>query len=248
MNLALERVVAWLAFGNWSMARRVAGSFLMGALMIAAIAASGAWSLHRSGASGQAQWLFGLGLLAVMANVVLGYSVVRWIKRQIGCEPAYATWVAKKISLGNLAIEIDSVAHQQTSLLAAIVSMRDSLADIVSHARSGADSVAQASNSLANVNLDLANKTDQQINSLVNTMTALDKLTAAVKLNSASIGRAHAMVSEAVKSATEGGAAMSTVVTTMSSISGASKKIVDIISVIDSIAFQTNILALNAAV
>ncbi len=230
------------------MSRRIGGSFWLSALMTATISATAAWWLTHAGASGHAQWVFGLGLLALFVNLALGYLVVRWIKHQIGCEPAYATWVAKKISLGNLAIDIESTTGHQTSLLAAIVAMRDSLAEIVSHARSGADSVAQASNSLANVNLDLASKTEQQINSLVSTMTALDALTSAVKLNSASIGQAHAMVSDAVKAASDGGAAMSMVVTTMSLMSAASKKVVDIIGVINSIAFQTNILALNAAV
>ena len=71
MTKILERVAAWLAFGQWSMARRIGGSFLLNALMTAAIVATAAWSLHRVGAAAQAQWLFGLGMLALLVNVLL---------------------------------------------------------------------------------------------------------------------------------------------------------------------------------
>jgi methyl-accepting chemotaxis protein len=133
-------------------------------------------------------------------------------------------------------------------LLSALKEMNGSLTNIVTEVRTGADTIATASNEIARGNLDLSNRTEQQASSLEETAATMEQLTATVKQNAANARQANQLAATASQVATHSGSVVAQVVTTMGAISASSKKIVDIISVIDGIAFQANILALNAAV
>jgi len=126
--------------------------------------------------------------------------------------------------------------------------MRDKLAAIVGEVRISTDSVATASNEIASGNQDLSSRTEQQAGSLEETASSMEELTATVKQNADFARQANQLAASASGVAVRGGDVVDGVVETMESISASSKKIVDIIGVIDGIAFQTNILALNAAV
>jgi methyl-accepting chemotaxis protein len=126
--------------------------------------------------------------------------------------------------------------------------MNDSLLRIVSQVREGTDTINTASREIASGNLDLSSRTEQQASSLEETASAMEELTSTVKQNADNARQANQLAHSASDVATQGGSVVSQVVETMGAINASSRKIVDIISVIDGIAFQTNILALNAAV
>jgi methyl-accepting chemotaxis protein len=130
----------------------------------------------------------------------------------------------------------------------ALQDMNESLVRIVGQVRSGTDTIATASGQIAAGNMDLSSRTEQQAGALEQTASSMEQLTSTVKQNSASAQQANQLALSASEVAVKGGAVVSKVVDTMGSINESSRKIVDIIGVIDSIAFQTNILALNAAV
>ncbi|WP_312440631.1 methyl-accepting chemotaxis protein, partial [Janthinobacterium sp.] len=133
-------------------------------------------------------------------------------------------------------------------LLQALNAMNTSLQDIVGQVRGGTDTIADASQRIASGNLDLSARTGQQAGSLRNTADSMAQLTSTVKQNAGHARQANQMAALASEVAVRGGAVVAQVVGTMGAINTSSKKIVDIIAVIDGIAFQTNILALNAAV
>ncbi len=182
--------------------------------------------------------------------IVFGIAISTWLIRsvmyQLGGEPDYAAAIAGRIAQGDLAVEIEADNH--ASLLYAIRTMRDSLADIVQKVRDGTDIIASASSEIASGNLDLSNRTERQATSLGETTSSMQELTATVKQNGANARHAHELTASASAVAQKGGSVVAQVVQTMGSINTSSKRIVDIIGVIDGIAFQTNILALNAAV
>jgi len=194
-------------------------------------------------------WIMLAILLGAIALTTL-FSVVvtRGLMRQLGGEPAYAADIAGKIAAGDLAVEITTRENEESSLLFAIKSMRDSLANIVGQVRIGTETIATASSQIASGNLDLSSRTEKQASALGETATAMDELSATVKQNADNAQQANLLASGTSKIAVVGSAVMSQVVDTMGSINESAKKIVDIISVIEGIAFQTNILALNAAV
>ncbi|KQQ44470.1 chemotaxis protein [Duganella sp. Leaf126] len=189
-----------------------------------------------------------LGLLAVASGAAGAWLISRQVLGQLGGEPNYVAGVAGRIAGGDLAVPIMLRANDQQSLLFAIQSMRDSLADIVRQVRGGADSIVTAATEIASGNQDLSSRTEQQAGSLEETASSMEELTAAVRQNSENARQANTMAQSASEIAQQGGAVVADVVTTMAGINESAKKIVDIISVIDGIAFQTNILALNAAV
>ncbi|WP_443113250.1 methyl-accepting chemotaxis protein [Herbaspirillum seropedicae] len=193
---------------------------------------------------------FSLAVTLGVAVLILaaGLWLVRNLLRQLGGEPAYAAAVAKAIAEGDLATEVKLGKSDRSSLLFDMRNMRDSLAGIVGNVRSGIITIASASNEIANGNLDLSTRTEQQASSLEETSSAMVELAAAVKLNADNAQQGNQLAASASEVAAKGGAVVGRVVKTMESINDSSLKIVDIISVIDGIAFQTNILALNAAV
>ncbi len=160
-----------------------------------------------------------------------------------------AVKIAKTIASGDLTSHIDGDASDETGqLLRALQTMNDNLLKIVSQVRAGTDTIANASAEIATGNLDLSNRTEQQAGSLEETASTIEELTATVRHNAESARQANQLAVSASDIAVQGGMVVDQVVERMGSINESSKKIVDIISVIDSIAFQTNILALNAAV
>jgi methyl-accepting chemotaxis protein len=166
----------------------------------------------------------------------------------LGGEPGYAADIAGKISAGDLAVEITTAPQDKDSMLVAMTAMRDSLAKIVGEVRSRTDTIATASSEIAAGNMDLSSRTEQQAGSLEETASSMEELTSTVKQNADNARQANQLAASASEVASKGGAVVGKVVVTMDAINTSSRKIVDIISVIDGIAFQTNILALNAAV
>ncbi|RJF95918.1 methyl-accepting chemotaxis protein [Noviherbaspirillum saxi] len=187
-------------------------------------------------------------VIALFAAVVALFFVYRRINSQLGGEPSYAQDVVTKIAAGDLAVAIDLQANDTSSLLFAMKAMRDSLAGIISQVRRGTDTIAAASSEIASGNLELSSRTEQQASSLEETASSMQELTSTVRQNADNARQANQLSVSASSVAIKGGDVVSQVVATMGSINDSSRKIVDIISVIDGIAFQTNILALNAAV
>jgi methyl-accepting chemotaxis protein len=189
-----------------------------------------------------------LGGIALLAGIAAAYWITNRLLKQLGGEPTYAAKIANQIAAGDLTASIDTKLNDHTSLLVAMKAMRDSLVNIVGQVRVGTDSIANASGEIAAGNLDLSTRTEQQASSLEKTASSMEELTATVKQNADNARQANQLAASASEVARKGGAVVSQVVDTMGSINESAKKIVDIISVIDGIAFQTNILALNAAV
>ncbi len=193
-------------------------------------------------------WLIGLGAIALALGIVAAIFITRSLVKQLGGEPDYAAEIASKIASGDLSGVIDSEPGDTDSLIVEMKSMRDSLVNIVGQVRVGTDTIATASREIASGNLDLSSRTEQQASSLEKTTASMKELTTTVKQNADNAREANKLAASASDVARQGGVVVAEVVDTMSSINESAKKIVDIISVIDGIAFQTNILALNAAV
>jgi methyl-accepting chemotaxis protein len=186
--------------------------------------------------------------LLVIVLLVVGVVISSGILRQLGGEPAYTTEVTQRMAAGDLTVPIVLAGHDQTSLLHAISLMRDRFSGIVSQVREGSEGVATASAEIAQGNNDLSARTEHQARALEQTATSMAQLSATVRQNAESASQASQMAVSASAVAVQGGAVVAQVVDTMKGINQASRKIADIIGVIDGIAFQTNILALNAAV
>jgi methyl-accepting chemotaxis protein len=186
--------------------------------------------------------VFGILLLAV------GFAISRSVLRQLGSEPAYAVDITQQIAAGDLTVPIKLKEGDQSSLLHAIKTMRDSIVRMVGEMRASADTIASESAQIASGNLELSARTEQQAGSLEETASSMEELTSTVKQNAENARQADALAAAASDVATKGGEVIHQVVGTMEQINESARKIVDIISVIDGIAFQTNILALNAAV
>jgi methyl-accepting chemotaxis protein len=189
-------------------------------------------------------------LLAVCLAVGGGaaFVIVRVLMRQLGGDPKDVAVIAGKIAAGDLAADVQPMPGASGSVMHAIRDMRDSLASIVSEVRAGTETIVSASSQIAAGNLDLSSRTEQQASSLEETASSMEELTSTVKQNADNAQQANQLALAASDVAAKGGLVVSQVVETMGSINESSRKIVDIIGVIDGIAFQTNILALNAAV
>ena len=184
----------------------------------------------------------------MLTSIGAGLVITQSILKQLGGEPSYAMSVAEEIAGGNLDRPIVVRDADRTSLMFSIKTMRDQLAEIVGRVRTGTDTIATASHQIAAGNLDLSSRTEQQASSLEETASSMEELTGTVKQNADNARQANALAVSASEVAVKGGSVVAQVVETMASINASSKRIVDIIAVIDGIAFQTNILALNAAV
>ncbi|WP_374358856.1 methyl-accepting chemotaxis protein [Pseudoduganella danionis] len=201
-----------------------------------------------AGFSSARNFMIIMGLLAVAISMVAAYVITRGLLKQLGGEPDYTASIAGAIANGDLSISINTEGQDQDSLLAEMKEMRNSLVDIVGQVRSGTETIGTASREIAAGNIDLSSRTEMQASSLEKTASAMEELTSTVKQNADNAREANQLASAASDVALRGGKVVSEVVDTMSSIDASAKKIVDIIGVIDGIAFQTNILALNAAV
>src|SRR5471030_633305 len=184
-----------------------------------------------------------IGAIALLVSVAAAILITRGVLRQLGGEPDYAVVVA-----GDMSVDIRTRDGDTSSLLYAMRAMRDSLASIVGQVHASTATIASATSQIASGNMDLSSRTEQQASSLEETASSMEQLTSTVKQNADSARQANGLAVSASEVAMKGGAVVSQVVGTMGSIDASSKKIVDIIGVIDAIAFQTNILALNAAV
>ena len=188
-----------------------------------------------------------IGLIAfsLLCGVAIGAWLIRGITRSLG----EALRVANSVAAGNLTEQIHIESNDEIGqLLAALRKMNTSLVEIVSEVRSGTDMIATASGQIAAGNLDLSSRTEQQASSLEETASSMEELTATVKQNADNARQANSLAETASQVASRGGDVIGQVVQTMGDINTSARKIVDIIGVIDGIAFQTNILALNAAV
>ncbi|MCS0611659.1 methyl-accepting chemotaxis protein [Massilia kyonggiensis] len=188
-----------------------------------------------------------LAVIGVLLNALV-WMVVRSVERSIGGDPEDAVAVAQRIAAGDLGTDVPVRAGFDASLMAAMKRMRDALAGIVADVRSGTDLIATASREIASGNLDLSSRTEEQASSLEETAASMEELTSTVKNSAENAREASRLADSAAEVAGRGGDVVARVVDTMASINASSSKIVDIIGVIDGIAFQTNILALNAAV
>ncbi len=189
--------------------------------------------------------VLGAAALGVALSVLLGWRITRSVTLPIQA----AMQVAETIAAGDLSSSVKAGSRDEIGrLLQAIAGMQDRLRDLVGDIRNSAESISSASVEIASGNHDLSHRTEQQAASLQKTASSMEQLTGTVRHNAESARQADQLASSASDIAARGGAVVEQVVTTMADISANSKKIADIIGVIDGIAFQTNILALNAAV
>ncbi|CAC9686115.1 methyl-accepting chemotaxis protein [Delftia tsuruhatensis] len=185
----------------------------------------------------------------LVGAVALGLGLALLIARSVARPLQQAVELAQAVAAGDLSSRIQAHGKDETGqLLQALQHMNESLQRIVGQVRQGTDSIATASGQIASGNQDLSARTEEQASSLEETAASMEELTSTVKQNGANAQQANQLAAAASQVAVRGGSAVAQVVQTMSAINDASRKIVDIIGVIDSIAFQTNILALNAAV
>jgi methyl-accepting chemotaxis protein len=186
-----------------------------------------------------------IGLASVLCGLLIAWRITRSITEPIG----RAVTIAQTVAAGDLSSNIQVDGTDETGmLLVALKSMNDNLRVIVGQVRDGTDTMKTASQEIAAGNLDLSSRTEQQAGSLEETASSMEELTSTVKQNDDNARQANTLAALATEVAGKGGAVIADVVETMEEINTSSKKIAEIIGVIDGIAFQTNILALNAAV
>lgn len=182
-----------------------------------------------------------IGSLLFVIGLLVARSVTRPIKR--------AVEIAQQVAKGDLTSRIEVTSMDETGkLMQALKEMNENLVTIVTKVHSGTDTIATASGQIAAGNLDLSSRTEQQASSLEETASAMEELTSTVRQNADNARQANQLAQSAADIAEQGGQVVLQVVTSMQSIDNSSRKVSDIIAVIDGIAFQTNILALNAAV
>jgi methyl-accepting chemotaxis protein len=186
-------------------------------------------------------------LLALLLAALVAFTN-RSIQRTIGGDPEHAAGVVGQIAAGNLVIAIDTRLGDQSSLMYVIHSMRDALTGTIGQIKLAADSVATAAREIANGNADLSARTESQAASLQETASSMEEITAMVRQTAGNARTASQLAGSAEQIVDRGGEMVAEAVTTMRDISNESHKMVEIIAVIEGIAFQTNILALNAAV
>ena len=184
----------------------------------------------------------------LLFGIVFAFFIVRGITRQLGAEPGEAAALVDSVARGDLSVHIALKPGDRSSLMVSLSTMRDSLLKVVSDVRQNADGVASASTQIAQGNLDLSQRTEEQASALEETAASMEELGTTVRQNADNARQANELSAGAASVAAKGGEVVGRVVDTMKQINDSSKKISDIISVIDGIAFQTNILALNAAV
>ena len=193
-------------------------------------------------------FMLAFALFAVLVGLAAAIVITRKLIKQLGGEPDYTARIASSIARGDLSISIDTSHADKGSLLMEVREMRNSLKDIVGQVRHGTETIGTASREIAAGNIDLSSRTEMQASSLEKTASAMEELTSTVKQNADNAREANLLAATASDVARKGGEVVAQVVDTMGSINTSANKIVDIIGVIDGIAFQTNILALNAAV
>nr|WP_315429923.1 methyl-accepting chemotaxis protein [uncultured Albidiferax sp.] len=188
------------------------------------------------------------GIALCLLTGALGFALARSVFRQLGGEPGDAAEVAARVAGGDLSVAVLLKQGDATSVMANLARMQTSLSSVVSNVRSNSESVAAASAEIAQGNHDLSGRTESQASALEETAASMEEVGSQVKQTADNARQANQLALSASTVAERGGAVVGRVVDTMKEINDSSRKIADIISVIDGIAFQTNILALNAAV
>lgn len=192
------------------------------------------------------QW--GLLLLSAVLLALLGMWARRSILALTGGEPAEAAAIAKAVANGDLSVRVPVRHGDANSVMAALSHMCESLSRLVGTVRSSSDTIVSGSTQIASGNADLSQRTEHQASGLQRTAASMEQFMSVVKQNAEHAREAEVLAQQASKVAVRGGEVVGQVVATMGEITSESRQIVDIVSVIDDIAFQTNILALNAAV
>nr|WP_307189235.1 methyl-accepting chemotaxis protein [Massilia sp. UBA6681] len=200
------------------------------------------------GAAASTTMLVTLCLLTLAGSIAASMLFARALFRRLGGEPAEAARVAGEIAAGKLDVRVALRPGDQSSLLYALLRMRDSLAQIVGQVRDGTSTIGASSEAMASEAQELSRRTESQAAALEQTASSMNELAHAVQHSAASAEEANGLAVAASTVAQQGGAMVGQLVETMGAINASSARIVDIIGVIDGIAFQTNILALNAAV
>jgi methyl-accepting chemotaxis protein len=193
-----------------------------------------------------AKWLL-LGISGL--SLAIGTLVAWWLTRSITAPIREAVEIAQRVAAGDLSTHIEVHGQDESAqLLAALKQMNESLVKVVANVRSASDSIATGSSQIASGNQDLSERTEQQASALEETAASMEELGSTVRQNADNARQANQLAVGASAVAAKGGEVVGQVVDTMKGINDSSRKIADIITVIDGIAFQTNILALNAAV
>jgi len=192
--------------------------------------------------------MLGALFVALLCGVGLAWWIPRGIARQLGAEPDELGRVAQRVAAGDLSPLPDARHAPAGSVLASLAAMQESLASVVGQVRQASDSIATGSTEIAAGNADLSVRTEQQASSLQQTAASMSQMNGVVQGNADTARQATQLAASASQAAEKGGEVVSQVVVTMDDIAESSRRIADIIGVIDGIAFQTNILALNAAV
>lgn len=188
------------------------------------------------------------GLVASLSAAFFAVWITRNVLGKMGGEPAYAAEVVKGVAEGDLTIDVIVNTNDNSSMLFAVKDMIHKLSVIVANIRNATESITIASQEITSGNTDLSQRTEEQASSLEETSSSMEELLTNVRQNAESARHAYQLAQGSCDIAEQSGAAVEKLVATMTTINESSKKIEDIISVIDGIAFQTNILALNAAV
>ncbi|TPQ31095.1 chemotaxis protein, partial [Burkholderia ubonensis] len=183
-------------------------------------------------------------LVAVATTIVIARSILR----QLGGEPSVAQHAAAQIADGNLMIDLPVAHGDSSSLMSSLDAMRARLTTIVQGIKVSAESISLAAAEVAQGNVDLSQRTEEQAASLEETAASMEQLTSTVRQNTENARQGSTLAAAASQTAASGGTVVKQVVGTMEDIASSSQKVAEIISVIEGIAFQTNILALNAAV
>jgi methyl-accepting chemotaxis protein len=217
------------------------------------VKASGAFAETAiAGYTNTQEWLKGLALgiflIATISLAVLGTWARRSIFAVTGGEPTEVARIANAVAEGNLAVQVSTKKGDDSSVMAAMARMCQSLTHIVNQVRASSDVIASGATQIAGSNMDLSQRTEEQASNLQSTASAMEQISSTVAHNADTSRQANELAAAASTVAERGGEVVSQVVTTMQDITDSSRKINDIIGVIDGIAFQTNILALNAAV
>jgi methyl-accepting chemotaxis protein len=241
---------------NWKIGAQLGVGFGLVLLLMVAGLAIGIACLQEVAAAGIApelaariettrRLMLGVGLTALVAGV--GFCL--WLARSVMHPLREAIVIAETVASGDLSQEFATERDGDFGrLLSGMGEMEDMLTDVVTRIKASTDSIVVASGQIAAGNQDLSTRTEQQAGSLEKTAASMDELTGTVKQNADNARQANQLARSACEVAVKGGSVVGQVVDTMASINASSRKIVDIIGVIDGIAFQTNILALNAAV
>lgn len=194
------------------------------------------------------QFMIMLVLFSTISGIAIGILMTRSVKKTLGGEPDYAVMVATEVANGNLALNVNVNNNDTSSVLFYMKNMQSKLLTIVGEIKDSADLIKTASSEIAIGNMDLSYRTEEQASSLEETASSMEELTTTVSYNTENTKRGQVVVQKTCDMIIDSNKDVEKVISTITEIESSSDKMINIISVVESIAFQTNILALNAAV